>query len=126
MKRCFYTQKGPKAVGPYATAVIHAGVAYLSGMIPMVPDTGKLAEGGIQAQARQALQNVCTVLSEMNLSPADVLKTTIYLTDLGNFAAVNELYASVFGPDFPARSCVEISALPMGALIEIEATAIAD
>ena len=126
MKRCFYTQNGPKALGPYATAVIHAGVAYLSGMIPMVPDTGKLAEGGIQAQARQVLQNVCTVLSEMNLSPADVLKTTIYLTDLQNFAAVNEIYASVFGPDFPARSCVEISALPMGALIEIEATAIAD
>ena len=72
------------------------------------------------------MQNVCTVLSEMNLSPADVLKTTIYLTDLQNFAAVNEIYASVFGPDFPARSCVEISALPMGALIEIEATAIAD
>ena len=126
MKQCFFSKNGPKAVGPYATAVVYNGTAYLSGVIPIVPATGKLAEGGIGEQTRQAIANIRTVLEEMGFSMLDVLKTTVYLTDLKNFGAVNEIYAAAFGPDYPARSCVEISALPMGALVEIECTVAAE
>lgn len=120
MKNCFCTQKGPKAIGPYSTANIAGGVCYLSGMIGIVPEQGALIEGGVEAQAQQAIKNIRTVLDEMNLSMAKVLKTTVFLTDLGDFAKVNAIYADHFGPDYPARSCVEVSRLPMGALVEIE------
>ena len=123
MKKCFLTQKGPKAIGPYSTAVMHGDVCYMSGMIPVDPAVGKLVEGGAAAQAKQVFENMKTVLQEMNLSMNDVLKSTVFLSDLGNFSAVNEVYAEYFGPDFPARSCIQVSALPMGALIEVEAIA---
>ena len=123
MKRCFLTQKGPKAIGPYSTAVIQDGVCYLSGMIPVDPATGKMAADDAAGQARQAFENLKTVLEELNASPADILKTTVFLTDLKQFGAVNEIYAEYFGPDYPARSCVQVSALPMGAQVEIEAIA---
>ena len=121
MKQCFLSQKGPKAIGPYSTAVVQGGVCYLSGMIPVDPSTGKLVSTEVGEQARQVFENVKTVLGEMGLSPADILKTTVFLTDLGDFGAVNEIYAAYFGPDYPARSCVQVSALPMGARIEMEA-----
>lgn len=120
MKKCFCTQKGPKAIGPYSTASIAGGVCYLSGMLGIVPEQGALIEGGVEAQARQAMQNIQTVLEEMQLSMAKVLKTTVFLADLGDFGKVNAIYADFFGPDYPARSCVEVSRLPMGALVEIE------
>jgi len=123
VKQCFLTQKGPRAIGPYSTAVIQGGVCYLSGMIPVDPATGKLAGEDIGTQARQVFENLKTVLAELELSMADILKTTVFLTDLGAFSAVNEIYAGYFGPDWPARSCVEVSALPMGARIEVEAIA---
>ena len=123
MKQCFLTQKGPKAIGPYSTAVVRDGVCYLSGMIPVDPATGKLAAQDAGGQARQVFENMKTVLGELNLSMADILKTTVFLTDLGAFGAVNEIYAEYFGPDFPARSCVQVSALPMGAQVEVEAIA---
>ena len=123
MKQCFLSQRGPKAIGPYSTAVIHGGVCYLSGVIPVDPATGKLAADDVCAQARQVFKNIETVLGEMNLSMADILKTTVFLTDLASFGAVNEIYAQCFGPDYPARSCVQVSALPMGAQIEVEAVA---
>ena len=123
MKRCFLTERGPRAIGPYSTAVIQDGVCYLSGVIPVDPATGALAAADIGGQARQVLENIRTVLGEMDLSTADILKTTVFLTDLGSFGAVNEIYADYFGPDYPARSCVQVSALPMGALIEVEAVA---
>ena len=123
MKRCFLTQKGPKAIGPYSTAVIDSGVCYLSGMIPVDPASGKLAAQDIDGQARQVFLNIKTVLEELNASMSDILKTTVFLTDLGAFGAVNEIYAEYFGPDYPARSCVQVSALPMGAQIEVEAVA---
>ena len=122
MKQCFLTQKGPKAIGPYSTAVVRDGVCYLSGMIPVDPATGKLAAQDAGGQARQVFENIKTVLGELKLTPADILKTTVFLTDLGSFGAVNEIYAEYFGPDYPARSCVQVSALPMGAKIEVEAT----
>lgn len=121
MKKCFLTQNGPRAIGPYSTAVSDNGVCYLSGVIPVVPATGKLAEGDAAMQAVQVFENMKTILSEMNLTMDSVLKTTVFLTDLGSFTAVNAVYAEYFGPNYPARSCVEISKLPMGALIEVEA-----
>lgn len=121
MKQCFLTRKGPKAIGPYSTAVVGDGVCYLSGMIPVDPATGKLAGADIETQARQVFRNIQTVLEEMDASMADILKTTVFLTDLENFGAVNEIYAQWFGPDYPARSCVQVAALPAGAGIEVEA-----
>ena len=121
MKKCFLTEKGPKAIGPYCTAVIHGDTCYLSGVIPVVPETGKIAEGDAADQAKQVFENIVTILSELGRTPADVLKTTVFLTDLASFGAVNAVYADYFGPDYPARSCVEIAGLPMGALLEVEA-----
>lgn len=123
MKQCFLTRRGPRAIGPYSTAAILDGLCYLSGMIPVDPVTGKLAAADIGGQARQVFENIKTVLGELDASMADILKTTVFLTDLGSFGAVNEIYAEYFGPDYPARSCVQVSALPMGALIEVEAVA---
>ena len=123
MKQCFLTQRGPKAIGPYSTAVIQGGLCYLSGMIPVDPATGNLAAADVEGQARQVFLNIQTVLEELGLSMADVLKTTVFLTDLGDFGAVNEIYGACFGPDYPARSCVQVSALPKGSKIEVEAVA---
>ena len=121
MKQCFLTEKGPRAIGPYSTAVVHNDTCYLSGVIPVVPATGRPVEGDAAAQARQVFENMKVILGEMNRSMNDVLKTTVFLTDLSAFSAVNAVYAEYFGPDCPARSCVEVSALPMGVLIETEA-----
>ncbi len=121
LKKCFLTQNGPRAIGPYSTAVMHGDTCYLSGVIPVVPATGKLVEGDAEAQARQVFENMKTILAEMNLSMENVLKTTVFLQDLGSFAAVNAVYAEYYGPNYPARSCVEVAKLPMGALVEVEA-----
>lgn len=123
MKKCFLTQKGPKAIGPYSTATIAGSCCFMSGMLGVNPETGKLAEGGIEAQATQAMRNVVTVLEELGLTPASILKTTVFLADLNDFAKVNAIYADYFGPDYPSRSCVQVARLPMDALVEIEAIA---
>lgn len=123
MKKCFLTRKGPKAIGPYSTATIAGSCCFMSGMLGVDPETGKLAEGGIEAQATQAMRNVVTVLEELGLTPASVLKTTVFLADLNDFAKVNAIYADYFGPDYPSRSCVQVARLPMDALVEIEAIA---
>ena len=122
-KVCFKTQKGPAAVGPYSTATIAGGIIYLSGMIGIDPAVQKPVEGGTLAQAKQAFENIKTVLGEMGATLEDVLKTTVYLTDIGEFGEVNKLYAQYFGPDFPARTCVEVSHLPMGLSIKVECIA---
>ena len=123
MKKCFLTRKGPKAIGPYSTATIAGSCCFMSGMLGVDPETGKLAEGGIEAQATQAMRNVVTVLEELGMTPATVLKTTVFLADLNDFAKVNAIYADYFGPDYPSRSCVQVARLPMDALVEIEAIA---
>ena len=123
MKKCFLTQKGPKAIGPYCTATIAGSTVYMSGMLGVNPEIGKLAEGGVEAQAKQCMQNITAVLGELGLTTAAVLKTTVFLADLNDFAAVNAIYADFFGPDYPARSCVQVARLPMDALVEIEAIA---
>ena len=122
-KVCFKTQKGPAAVGPYSTATIAGGIIYLSGMIGIDPAVQKPVEGGTLAQAKQAFANIATVLGELGATMDDVLKTTVYLTDIGEFSAVNQLYAEAFAPNFPARTCVEVSKLPMGLSIEVECIA---
>ena len=122
-KVCFKTKLGPAAVGPYSTAMLAGETIYLSGMIGIDPATQKPVEGGTLAQAKQAFENIRTVLGELGATLEDVLKTTVYLTDIGEFGEVNKLYAQYFGPDFPARTCVEVSRLPMGLSIEVECIA---
>lgn len=122
-KTTFNTQKGPKAVGPYSTAVIHGDTIYLSGMLPIDPQSGKLIEGSIEEQAHQAFKNIKTVLEELGSSLANVLKVTVFLADMNDFKAVNEVYKEYFGPDFPARSAIQVARLPLDARVEAEVTA---
>lgn len=122
-KTCFKTQKGPAAIGPYCTATLYGDTVYMSGMIGVDPAAGRPVEGGALAQARQVFENIRTVLGELDLTMDDVLKTTVFLTNLDDFAEVNKLYAEYFGPNYPARSCVEVSRLPMGLAVEVECIA---
>ncbi len=92
----------------------------MSGMLGIVPATGKLAEGGIEAQATQAFENIATVLAEVDMTMAAAVKTTVFMKDLNDFGKANEIYARYFGPDYPARSCVQVAKLPMDALVEVE------
>ena len=122
-KVCFKTKLGPAAVGPYSTATLAGETIYLSGMIGIDPAVQRPVEGGTLAQAKQAFENIKTVLGELGATMNDVLKTTVYLTDIGEFGEVNKLYAEYFGPDYPARTCVEVSRLPLGLSIEVECIA---
>lgn len=118
------TSNAPAAIGPYSQAVDSgAGLVFLSGQLPLDPATGAFPEGGIQAQTRQSLRNVQAILEAAGLSLANVVKTTVFLADMGDFAAMNEVYASFFAEPFPARSAVAVKALPKGALVEIECIA---
>jgi len=118
------TSNAPAAIGPYSQAVDSgAGLVFLSGQLPIDPATGTFPEGGIQAQTRQSLRNVQAILAAAGLSMANVVKTTVFLADMGDFAAMNEVYATFFAEPFPARSAVAVKALPKGALIEIECIA---
>ncbi|GHU65298.1 reactive intermediate/imine deaminase [Clostridia bacterium] len=118
----FFTEKGPKAVGPYCTAVVAGDTVYCSGMLGLAPETGKLADDGVEAQTAQALVNLQLVASELGVTMADAAKSVVYLTDMSDFAAVNALYKQAFGPEYPARTCVAVAALPLGAKIEIDVT----
>lgn len=120
MKKCFYTRKGPQAIGPYATACEAGDTVYFSGMLGVDPASGALAEG-VAAQARQALDNLSVVAQEMGLSLSQTVKTTVFLTNLNDFAMVNGIYQEYFSENPPARSCVQVAALPKGALVEVEA-----
>ena len=120
MKKCFFTAKGPKAIGPYCTACEAGDTVYCSGMLGVNPETGDLPEG-IEKQARQSLDNLQLVVKEMGLDLSQVVKTTVFLTNLADFGVVNGIYQEYFKADFPARSCVQVAALPKGALVEVEA-----
>lgn len=118
------TSNAPAAIGPYSQAVdCGSGLVFLSGQLPIDPATGAFPEGGIQAQTRQSLRNVQAILAAAGLSLANVVKTTVFLADMGDFAAMNEVYATFFVEPFPARSAVAVKALPKGALVEIECIA---
>ncbi len=113
----------PAAVGPYCHAKLCGDTLYTSGQLGLIPQTGVLAEG-VQAQAKQALENLGAVLQAAGMDYSNVVKTTVFLADIGDFAAINEVYASYFADNRPARSCVQAGALPMGGLFEIEAIAV--
>ena len=118
------TSNAPAAIGPYSQAVDSgAGLIFLSGQLPIDPATGAFPEGGIQAQTRQSLRNVQAILAAAGLSMANVVKTTVFLADMGDFAAMNEVYAEFFAEPFPARSAVAVKSVPKGALVEIECIA---
>ncbi|MCR5222838.1 MAG: RidA family protein [Lachnospiraceae bacterium] len=122
-KRVIATDKAPAAIGPYSQAIEVNGLIYTSGMIPVIPETGEIVEG-IEAQARQALTNVKNLLESAGSSMDKVIKTTVFIKDMNDFAAVNAVYATFFSGAFPSRSCVEVARLPKDVLIEVEAVAI--
>ena len=114
------TKNAPAAVGPYSQAIDCGDFVFLSGQIPLVPETGLVANGGLEAQAHQMFANIQAVLAEAGMSLSNVVKTTVFMTDLSQFAAFNAIYAEYFKAPYPARSCVEVSALPKGVLVECE------
>lgn len=118
-----HTDRAPAAVGPYAQAVAAGGFVYTAGQIGLDPETGELAGSGLEAQARQAMDNLEAVLAAADLGMDDVVKTTIFLTDMDAFGTVNEIYGDRLRAPYPARSTVEVPRLPMDALVEIEAVA---
>lgn len=117
------TSAAPAAIGPYSQAIEVNGFVYASGQLPIDPATGAFPEGGVQEQTRQSLLNVKAILEEARLTLANVVKTTVYLADMGDFAAMNEIYSQFFSQPFPARSAVAVKALPKGALVEVEVIA---
>lgn len=117
------TSAAPAAIGPYSQAIEVNGFVYASGQLPIDPATGAFPEGGVQEQTRQSLLNVKAILEEAGLTLANVVKTTVYLADMGDFAATNEIYSQFFSQPFPARSAVAVKALPKGALVEVEVIA---
>ncbi len=124
MKQIISTTKAPAAIGPYSQAVVVGDMIYTSGMIPIIPETGELETGDIKAQARQAIGNLIALLNEAGANAASVVKTTVFIKDMNDFAAVNEVYSEFFVENCPARSCVEVARLPKDVKIEIEAVAI--
>jgi len=118
-KKAITTPKA-KAIGPYSAAIESGELVFVSGQIPLDPLTGKLVEGDIAAQTRQSLENLKTILAAAGLTFAHVVKTTIFLTSMSDFAAVNDVYKSYMGEPYPARSTIAVAALPMGAKVEIE------
>lgn len=124
MKETIHTSAAPAAIGPYSQAVRANGFLFISGQIPVDPATGSFAGEDISTQTRQSLTNVQQILQAAGLDMDAVVKTTVFLQDIGDFAAMNEVYATFFGCDCPARAAVQVAALPKGALIEIEAIAV--
>ena len=117
------TKKAPAAIGPYSQAIRVGNLVYTSGQIPIDPATGAFVEGGIKEQTRQSLTNVRAILSEAGLAMSDVVKTTVFMADMNDFAEMNGVYAEFFAEPYPARSAVAVKSLPKGALVEIEVVA---
>ena len=125
MKKVLSTTKAPAAIGPYSQAIQVGNLVYTSGQIPIDPATGAFVEGGVKEQTRQSLLNVKAVLEEAGLTMGDVVKTTVFMADMNDFADMNSVYAEFFSEPYPARSAVAVKTLPKGALVEIEVVAIA-
>ena len=123
MKKVINTNQAPAAIGPYSQAIQVGNLVYTSGQIPIDPATGQLVEGGIKEQTRQSLTNIKAILEEAGLSMNNVVKTTVFLADMNDFADMNSVYAEFFSEPYPARSAVAVKTLPKGALVEIEVVA---
>lgn len=124
MKKAIATTQAPAAIGPYSQAIEAGGMVFVSGQIPVDPATGQFAQGGIQELTRQSLNNVKHILEEAGLTLDNVVKTTVFLADINDFAQMNEVYATFFGGIAPARSAVAVKDLPKGARVEIECIAV--
>ena len=123
MKKVISTKAAPAAIGPYSQAIQVANLVYTSGQLPIDPATGSFPEGGIKEQTRQSLTNVQAILQEAGLTMSHVVKTTVFLADMNDFADMNAVYAEFFSEPYPARSAVAVKTLPKGALVEIEIVA---
>ncbi len=124
MREVVHTEKAPKAVGPYSQAIAAAGLVWASGQIALDPESGQLVEGGIEAETAQVMENLKAVLEAAGSGLDRIVKATIYLTDLGDYEAVNGVYGSCFTHSAPARVCIEVSRLPREASVEIDAVAV--
>jgi len=122
-RRAIHTDAAPKAIGPYSQAIRAGALVYTAGQVPIDPAIGKLIEGGVAEQTRQVLNNVKAILEAAGTSIDRVIKTTVFMSDLSQFSAMNAVYAEFFPSNPPARSTVQVAALPLGALVEIEAIA---
>ncbi len=123
MKEAIHTAQAPAAIGPYSQAIRANGFVFVSGQLPVDPATGVFTGADVTAQTRQSLQNIQSILAEAGLGMDAVVKTTVFLQNMGDFAAMNEVYAAFFTGACPARAAVQVAALPKGALVEIEAIA---
>lgn len=121
--KALHTDKAPAAIGPYSQAIEVNGMVFASGQIPLDPATGNVVEGGIKEQTRQALTNAKAIMEAAGLSLANVVKTTVFMADMSDFAAMNEVYTTFFTEPYPARSAVAVKALPKGVLVEVECIA---
>lgn len=121
--KAIHTLKAPAAIGPYSQAIEVNGFVFASGQIPIDPATGSFVEGGVKEQTRQVLTNAGQILQEAGTDLSHVVKTTVYLADMADFAAMNEVYAQFFSEPYPARSAVAVKDLPKGALVEVEVLA---
>lgn len=126
MKKIISTSEAPAAVGPYSQAVRVGSTIYCAGQIPLDPKSGEIVSGGIEEQTRRVMENITGLLKAERLTVSDIVKTTIFLMDLGDFQKVNEIYGSYFKQAPPARSTVQVAGLPKGARVEIEVIAVAD
>ena len=124
MNKALHTDKAPAAIGPYSQAIQAGNTIYVSGQIPVDPATGEFAGADIETQTRQSLTNIRNILSSAGADMSSVVKTTVLLSDIGNFAAMNGVYAEFFSEPYPARAAFQVVALPKGALVEIEAVAV--
>ena len=124
MKQPIATTNAPAAIGPYSQAIEANGIVYVSGQLPINPATGEFAEGGIKELAAQSLTNMKNILAEAGLTMANVVKTSVFLADMADFAEMNEVYAQFFEAPFPARSAVAVKTLPKNARVEIECIAV--
>lgn len=122
MKR-INTEKAPAAIGPYSQAICQGGLIFVSGQLPIIPETGAFPEGGVVEQTRQSLTNIKAILEEAGSGMDKVVKTTVLLADMGDFAAMNGVYAEFFSEPYPARCAFAVKTLPKGALVEIECVA---
>ncbi len=123
MKEIILTDKAPAPIGPYSQGIAVGGLIFFSGQIAIDPAVGKITATDVKGQTVQVLSNISALLAAASLTPADVVKTTVFVRNMGDFAKVNAIYAQTFDREPPARSCVEVSALPSGALVEIEVIA---